>query len=121
LISEGEAQRERPGDVETIGKPRAHRFTRTNDFIGLAAPLRNFFRAATFKRIAMCGPARLSDRRLLIFGASPERPTIRGALSSGTATRPISFRAAMQPKTCESKTNISPNETKGFASLVVSH
>jgi len=100
---------------------RAHRFTRTNDFIGLAAPLRNFFRAATFKRIAMCGPARLSDRRLLTFAASTERPTIRDALNSGTATLPISFRTAMQPKTGESKTNISPNETNRFATRGVSH
>jgi hypothetical protein len=46
LISEGEAQRERTSDVETIGKLLAHKFTRANDFIGLAALLRNFFRAA---------------------------------------------------------------------------
>jgi hypothetical protein len=37
--------RERPSEVETIVAPRPHKFTGANDFIGLAALLRNFFRA----------------------------------------------------------------------------
>jgi hypothetical protein len=67
----------------------ARKFTRANDFMGLAALLRNFFRP----QLQVAGI--LSDA---------ERPH-HGPFRSG--------------KTCENETNLSPSEMKRFAAQVL--